>query len=200
MSYPRMLNVGCGPNFRVDFVNLDVDARFDPDIVHDLNMPLPKAKVQVFKTKRFGDIEVGSQSFDKIIAYNVLPKIRELDVAMTSFLNLLSENGILEIIVPHDLSMLAWIDPDHVRAFNEMSWTVYSDQFWRFGWSSHRFVMEAMRMNLTPFGQQLQQANTQVPVMMRTPRAVDSMWVQLKKVPLTEQEIQVAKRIFERKA
>jgi hypothetical protein len=55
--------------------------------------------------------------------------VRDLPQLMGNFLNLLVEEGELEIVVPYDLSLGAWQDPTHVRAFNENSWRYYCD--WR---------------------------------------------------------------------
>jgi len=186
MPFPKQLNIGSGKNFKEDFLNLDINVYWGPDIVYDLNNPLPQAKSQKFKTKRFGLIEIKENIFEKIIAYDVLEHIQNLTVCMKSCLSLLKIDGIFEISVPYDLSLGAWQDPTHVRAFNENSWLYYTDWFWYMGWAEARFVIDKLNLKLSKFGNQLKESGKDIKEIMRTARAVDSMFVQLKKVPLNE--------------
>ena len=188
MSFPKQLNIGSGKNVKDNFLNLDIDDCWEPDVICDLNKPLPQGKSQKFKTKRFGEIEIKKNMFEKIIAYDVLEHILNLNVCMKSCLDLLKEGGIFEINVPYDLSLGAWQDPMHVRAFNENSWLYYTDWFWYMGWTEARFVSDKLNLKLSQFGIQLQAAGKGIQEILRTPRAVDSMLVRLKKVPLSEKD------------
>ena len=190
MSFPKQLNLGSGKNFKDDFLNLDNDIYWKPDIIYDLNKPFPKGKSQKFKTKRFGEIEIKKNIFEKIIAYDVLEHIPNLAVCMKSCLDILKEGNILEIAVPYDLSLGAWQDPTHVRAFNENSWLYYTDWFWYMGWTKYRFTTEKLNFKPSQLGIQLQTGGKEIQEIARTPRAVDSMLVQLKKVPLSKQDYQ----------
>jgi len=185
MPFPKQLNIGSGKSFKEDFLNLDCDDFWKPDIIYDLNNPLPQGKSQKFDTGRFGEVEIKKNLFEKIIAYDVLEHIMNLIVCMKSCLDILKEDGIFEINVPYDLSLGAWQDPLHVRAFNENSWLYYTDWFWYMGWTEARFVSHKLNLTLSQFGLQLQESGKHTPEIMRTPRAVDSMLVQLKKVPLS---------------
>jgi hypothetical protein len=184
MLFPNKLNIGSGKDFRKDFLNLDSDDFWEPDIIYDINLPLPKGKSQRFNTTRFGAIEITKNMFEKIIVFDVLEHIKNIHICMKSCLDLLEEGGILEINVPYDLSLGAWQDPFHVRAFNENSWLYYTDWFWYMGWTEARFVKEKLVLNLSQIGLQLQTSNKDPQEIIRTPRAVDSMFVQLKKVLL----------------
>lgn len=186
MSFPKQLNLGSGKNFKDSFLNLDIDDYWRPDIIYDLNKSLPQGKSQKFKTKRFGEIEIEKNLFEKVIAYDVLEHILNLTACMKSCLDLLKEGGIFEINVPYDLSLGAWQDPTHIRTFNENSWLYYTDWFWYMGWTEARFVSHKLNLKLSQFGIQLQESGKDIQEIMRTPRAVDSMLVQLKKVPLSE--------------
>ena len=190
MSFPRQLNLGSGKNFKDNFLNLDNDDYWNPDIIYDLNKPLLKGKRQTFKTKRFGEVKIEKSIFEKIIAYDVLEHITNLAVCMKSCLDTLKEGSILEIVVPYDLSHGAWQDPTHVRAFNENSWLYYTDWFWYMGWTEYRFVTEKLNLKLSQFGLQLQRSGKEMQEIARTPRAVDSIFIQLKKVPLSEKDYQ----------
>jgi hypothetical protein len=190
MSFPKQLNIGSGKSFKNSFLNLDIDDYWEPDIIYDLNQPLPQGKSQKFKTRRFGEIEIKKSMFEKIIAYDVLEHISNLAVCMKSCLDLIEEGGIFEINVPYDLSLGAWQDPTHVRTFNENSWLYYTDWFWYMGWTEARFVSHKLNLKLSQFGIQLQESGRDIQEIMRTPRAVDSMLVQLKKVALSEEDQQ----------
>jgi len=63
---------------------------------------------------------------------------------MKSCLDLLKVGGIFEINVPYDLSLGAWQDQTHVRAFNENSWLYYTDWFWDMGWTEARFTSDKL--------------------------------------------------------
>jgi len=109
---------------------------------------------------------------------------------MKSCLDILKEGNILEIAVPYDLSLGAWQDPTHVRAFNENSWLYYTDWFWYMGWTEYRFTTDKLNFKPSQLGIQLQTGGKEIQEIARTPRAVDSMLVQLKKVPLSKQDYQ----------
>ena len=189
MSIPKKLNIGSGKNFKDGFLNLDINGYWEPDIICDLNEPFPQGQSQKFKTRRFGGIEIKKNMFENIIAYDVLEHISNLTVCMKSCLDLLKEGGIFEVRVPYDLSLGAWQDPTHVRSFNENSWLYYTDWFWYMGWTEARFVSHKLNLELSQFGIQLQKSGKDIQEIMRTPRAVDSMLVQLKKVSLSEADL-----------
>ena len=66
------------------------------------------------------------------------------------------------------------------------SWLYYTDWFWYMGWTETRFVSQELNLKLSQFGIQLQKSGKNTKEIMRIPRAVDSMFVHLKKVPLSE--------------
>ncbi|MBF0627362.1 MAG: hypothetical protein HQL91_03985 [Magnetococcales bacterium] len=182
---PRMLNIGSGKNFREDCVNLDVHDGWQPDILADLNDPLPLPNALPYQTRRFGPVQLHTNTFDHIIAFDVFEHLRNLTTAMTSCRNLLRIGGTLHIVVPYDLSFGAWQDPTHIRAFNERSWLYYTDWFWYLGWTETRFVLRQLNYTLSPLGQEMQQRGESVELITRTPRAIDAMDVILEKIPLT---------------
>ncbi len=186
MSFPKQLNLGSGMDFRYDCLNLDVDQEWDPDVVHDLNRPLPEDASQRFVTERFGEITVARDSFDRIIAHDVLEHVPNLLVCMTSCLNLLKLGGVFQILVPYELSRGAWRDPTHVRAFNEDSWAYFTGWFWYLGWTEARFVLDSLHHRPSRLGSRLQGEGRSVEEILRTPRAIEHMAVSLKKVALNE--------------
>ncbi len=169
---PLTLNLGSGKDWRDDCLNADIQARVKPDWEVDISKVRYGAIVQT----RFGEVEIRQEMFDKIIANDVLEHIPDLVGAMTNCKNLLKPGGEFHIHVPYELSLGAWQDPTHVRAFNENSWLYYTDWHWYLGWED-RFYMKQMAFNLSEYGNELAENKVTDAEILRTPRAVDSMSV-----------------------
>jgi hypothetical protein len=75
-----------------------------------------------------------------------------------------------------------------VRAFNERSWLYYTDWFWYLGWNRWRFDLASLQYMLSPIGQKLNKDGVPVDDLVRMPRAVDSMLLELRKRALTTEE------------
>ena len=178
MSVPAVLHLGSGRTFVEDWLNVDADPGWSPDVVWDVTQPLPIGPVP---TQRFGMVELGPDRFAEIVAFDVLEHIVELPAAMTNCLTLLREGGRMRITVPYDLSLGAWQDPTHVRAFNEHSFAYFCEWFWYLGWSTHRFAR--LRVDFVPseLGGQLAAEGIPHEQIARTPRAVASLYVELEK-------------------
>ena len=157
------LNLGSGKDRRADCVNADIRADVGADWVVDIGAPM-----QI------------DRQFSKIIANDVIEHIPNLVQAMTNCRDLLEMGGEMHIHVPYDLSHGAWQDPTHVRAFNEKSWVYYCEWAWYLGWKGSRFELEHLEMRLSEYGASLKLPQEEI---IRLPRAVDSMYVILKKVP-----------------
>jgi SAM-dependent methyltransferase len=150
--------------------------RAKPDWLVDISKPLAATTIDWCGEP----LEIGPGTFSKIIAIDVLEHIPDLVAAMTNCRDLLEMGGEMHISVPYDLSLGAWQDPTHVRAFNENSWVYYCSWAWYLGWTGSRFNMESLEYTLSP-GTDLELPQDQL---LRTPRAVESMYVVLKKVPI----------------
>ena len=169
---PLTLNLGSGKDWRDDCLNADIQARVKPDWVTDIS----RVNFGEVIATRFGEIQIKPYMFDKIIANDVLEHIPDLVGAMTNCKNLLKPGGEFHIHVPYELSLGAWQDPTHVRAFNENSWLYYTDWHWYLGWED-RFYMKQMAFNLSEYGNELAEKKVSDAEILRTPRAVDSMSV-----------------------
>ena len=154
------LNLGSGKDRRADCVNADILADVGADWVVDIGAPM-----QI------------DRQFSKIIANDVIEHIPNLVQAMTNCRDLLEMGGEMHIHVPYDLSHGAWQDPTHVRAFNEKSWAYYCEWYWYLGWED-RFYVTHLEFRLNPIAQDLKLTEEEL---LRTPRAVDSMFVVLTK-------------------
>ncbi len=190
MDFPKRMNLGSGKDFRQEFLNVDWNDYWGPDIVLDLDEPLPFGKP--LSSARFGELFLSENSFDELIAYDLFEHIHELPVLMTSCLKLLKDGGELKLKVPYDLSYGAWQDPTHVRSFNEKSWLYYTDWFWYMGWRDARFELASMKLNLSDYGKSLR-GRMPDESLLRQPRAVDEMEVVLRKRPLTSEELDLVK-------
>lgn len=181
VAIPTTLHIGSGKNFRPEWLNLDIEPRWRPDFVFDLNQPLPDDGQLPITTERFGDLILGDETFAEIVAQDVLEHIRDLTTAMTTMLRWLRTGGVLKIAVPYDLSFGAWCDPTHVRAFNERSFDYYTHWSWYLGWRTHHFRLQTLQPVASALGQQLQAAGRPLDEILRTPRAIDQLYVELVK-------------------
>lgn len=182
-----VLNIGSGKDWKPECVNLDISNEWDPDVIFDLNEELPASGV-AFSSDRFGDVKLTDDVFDLIICNDVLEHLTQLSTAMTTCLRILKPGGVFSINVPYDLSWGAWQDPTHVRAFNERSWLYYTDWSWYMGWDTWKFDLTALTYMLSPIGQRMVSEGVDQETVVRTPRAVDSMRVELVKRALNDQE------------
>lgn len=176
---PRTLHLGSGKDYRADCFNVDIDPAWGPDAILDVGSSSMLG--QTVETARFGPVRLEDNSFDAAVAIDVLEHIPDLTAAMTNLLRLLRPGGVFEILVPYDLSHGAWQDPTHVRAFNERSWLYYCDWHWYLGWTDARFDAVGHEIILSALGDQLQKAGKTLEEILRTPRAVDSLRVRLRK-------------------
>ena len=168
-----VLNLGSGKDWREDCINADIQRRVKSDWCLDIQ----DVHWGSLLVTRFGDFRVKAEMFDVILANDVLEHLPDLTKAMTNCKELLKVGGEMRIHVPYDLSYGAWQDPTHVRAFNEKSWLYYTDWHWYLGWED-RFFVKHLEFTLSEVGESLKLPQDEI---LRTPRAVDSMYVILQK-------------------
>ncbi|WP_263768655.1 methyltransferase domain-containing protein [Propionivibrio soli] len=185
-NLPAFLNLGSGKDWRENCFNVDISETVRPDAIFDAGQPLGAG--QIVETKRFGAVKLTDNQFEAIFANDVLEHIPDLPTAMTNCLRLLKPGGTFHIYVPYDLSLGAWQDPTHIRAFNENSWLYYTDWYWYMGWTEARFEQLGLEFRLSELGKRLQSEGMPIDVLARTPRAVDGMEVVLRKRYLLESE------------
>lgn len=168
-----VLNLGSGKDWREDCINADIQRRIKSDWCLDIQ----DVHWGSLLVTRFGDFRVKAEMFDVILANDILEHVHDLVKAMTNCKELLKDGGEMRIHVPYDLSYGAWQDPTHVRAFNEKSWLYYTDWHWYLGWED-RFFVKHLEFTLSEVGESLKLPQDEI---LRTPRAVDSMYVILQK-------------------
>jgi SAM-dependent methyltransferase len=136
---PTRINLGSGKDYQSGWLNLDVVARTQPDLLLDLAAPL--ALPMTADSETVGPLVLEAGSIEQINANNVLEHVPDLVALMSNCLRLLKVGGQLVIEVPYERAPTAWQDPTHVRAMNENSWIYYTAWFWYLGWYEHRFEM-----------------------------------------------------------
>ena len=179
---PKTLNLGSGKDFREECINLDKNVEWLPDIIIDFGRPLKEEAFKIYSTARFGEIKLKMGTFEKIIAHEVLEHIPDLVTCMTNCLDLLKVGGVMEITVPYDLSLGAWQDPTHCRAFNQNSWLYYTEWSWYLGWEKQKFSVVSIEFGLSELGKKLTDQGTKLEELINMPRAVDGMRVELLKI------------------
>lgn len=197
VSVPTVLNLGSGKDWRADRFNMDVEPRWQPDCLYDLNQPLPESGQLTVPCQRFGTVVLGAETFTEIVAQDVLEHIQELTTAMGTLLHWLRTGGVLKASMPYELSLGAWCDPTHVRAFNERSFDYYTKWSWYLGWRTHHFAIASQEFVATDYGRELSEKGATLEELLRTPRAIDQMHVELIKQPLSKQGRQVTDSYLE---
>ena len=148
---PDNLQLGSGRDYKLGWLNVDIQLSTQPDVVLDLSQD--QVWPLCFQTPLGDDVELNLGSLSLIYANNVLEHVQDLPGLMTNCLRLLKEGGKILIEVPYEHAPSAWQDPTHVRAMNEKSWIYYTDWFWYLGWFEWRFKLERFQyldINLKP--------------------------------------------------
>lgn len=107
----KKLNLGCGEDYRENWINLDFNRKMKADVYADIEKKLP------FK----------GNTFDYVYTEHVLEHVRNLVQLMKELKRVCKNGAIIEIRVPHASSMLAFQDPTHVRFFTYLTFDYFSD-------------------------------------------------------------------------
>jgi len=109
------LNLGCGRNPKVGYVNLDRQALPGVQVVHDLEQfPLP-----------FDD-----SLFDEIIGIDLIEHINDALGLMQDLWRIATPDATCTFALPYGSSDDAWEDPTHVRPYFINSWSYFSQPFY----------------------------------------------------------------------
>jgi len=115
----KKLNLGCGKDYKVGWVNLDYNSQYKIDINHDLDkFPYP------FK----------AEEFDYIYCSHVLEHVNDLFKTINELKRILRGGGVLHIRVPHFSNGNGYNDLTHKRffgwfTFKQMSAGYYNKNF-----------------------------------------------------------------------
>ena len=86
---PKKLNLGCYKDYKKGYINLDFDINCKPDVVHDMNKPMP-----------FKDNE-----FDEILCLEMLEHLYFPSQVLQELKRILNPNGILIASMPNETNL-----------------------------------------------------------------------------------------------
>ncbi len=136
---PTIMNLGSGKDYKLGWLNVDILAQAQPDLIIDLGQAI-SLPLQT-RTESGGQVRLEANSLDGIYANNVLEHVPDLPCLMTNLLALLKEGGQMVVEDPYEKAASAWQDSTHLRAMNKNSWIYYTDWFWYLGWFEYRFEL-----------------------------------------------------------
>jgi SAM-dependent methyltransferase len=132
-----VLNLGSGRKPRPGALNVDLSARTQPDLVHDLDAtpwPLPDGY------------------FTEVHAYDVVEHLQDVMLTMEEIHRVCAPGARVFITVPHFSSANAFVDPTHRHFFSARSMLYFTDEHELGFYSSARFLQ---RQALIVFQQSL---------------------------------------------
>ena len=117
-----------------------------------------------------------------ISADHVFERVDDLVAALSNCLKLLTEGGVLELLVPYDLGFAAWSDIRTRRTFNERSFVFSVQQCIEFGWREAYFENQSTVYCFIERGGQLVAAHKDQPELLSTEtRCFETMRIRLVK-------------------
>lgn len=123
------LNVGCGPDIKKGWTNLDYNGNYGPDVVHDLDsFPYP----------------FENDCFDVIYCSHVLEHVADLFRTLDELFRILRPGGVLHIRVPHFSNGNGYNDLTHRRFFG---WFTFQQMVRGYYNRSFPFRIESQRFN-----------------------------------------------------
>lgn len=127
----KKLNLGCGPEVRKGYVNMDRLSLRGVDVVHDLDVfPYP------FK----------DNSFDEVYASHVLEHVDDLIKVMSEIRRISKPGARIVIKGPHFSSGLGYMDPTHKRLFSCFTFDYFTDDCF---YGLPRFEVVSRKINFT---------------------------------------------------
>lgn len=135
LSTRQVLNLGCGRKLRPDAVNLDITARTNPDVVHDLNVrpwPFP------------------SDRFDLVVAQDVVEHLDDVVGTMEEVHRVCRPGAVVELVVPHFSSSNAFTDPTHRRLFSRFTFDYFTEGHDLAFYTEARFDVLAVNLVFQP--------------------------------------------------
>src|SRR3989338_4698530 len=98
----KKLNIGCGPDYKKGFVNLDYNTEYKTDINHHLDkFPYPFKKSE----------------FDYVYCSHVLEHVNDLFKTLKELERITRTGGKIHIVVPHFSNGIGYNDLTHRRFF-----------------------------------------------------------------------------------
>lgn len=136
---PTRLNLTDAEPFRLGWLNASTRAEDLADVYLELGQP-GNWPLQC-TTAHGAELDLQPQSLQQIHAGHVLVSTPDLGMWMNQALLLLQDGGELTMDIPVRHGPLAAVLPGRRRDLDETSWIVFTDEFWRSGWFSHRLEL-----------------------------------------------------------
>ena len=170
LTVPRNLNLGSGKDFREDWLNLDVDETWAPDIVADLSSVDLSAGPLTLPSHRFGTVTLAPGCLDRIIANDVLEHVPDLvtldDELPPSFV----EGGTFDQLPLRTLPR-RWQTPPRARLQRGGAGSTYTDDWFLVsGWSQAPLRLVSLSL-AERLGRELAPRHGRRPSSPGTPRA-----------------------------
>src|SRR3989344_4898284 len=109
----KRLNLGCGPDIKQGYVNMDVLKISGVDVVHNLNkFPYP------FK----------NNEFDEVYASHVLEHLDDFIIVMKELKRICKPGALIKIRGPHFSCGVAYRDPTHKRLFSYHTFDYFTEE------------------------------------------------------------------------
>ena len=131
----KILDIGAGPWKYPGSLTIDINKKFQPDILHDLNVhPWP----------------VNDSEFDVVHSSHCIEHLDDPEKAISEMYRVAKPGGLLILTVPHFSSRLAWTDIEHKRAFSINVLRNYTGKFAERGNSNMRFEIRKIMFRWQP--------------------------------------------------
>lgn len=131
----RILNIGCGNRRIADAINVDLTARTNPDVVHDLNClpwPFPESH------------------FKEVLAYDVIEHLIDTLAVFEEIHRVSRAGAIVRVTVPHFSCPNAFTDPTHRHQFGRFSFDYVTDKSENSFYTLARFREVSCQINFYP--------------------------------------------------
>jgi len=108
-----VLNLGCGEKLMSGAVNVDVNPRVKPDIVHDLNVlpwPLPDSQ------------------FETVLMMDSIEHLKDVVATMEELHRVCKHGARVKIVTPHYSCVNSFTDPTHLHHLGYFSFHFFTEQ------------------------------------------------------------------------
>ena len=132
------LNLGCGEDKREGYTNVDIRKEVNPDLVHDLEKPLP-----------FPD-----NSVEEIIAFDIVEhfSFHKVEEILRDWFRVLKPGGVIHIRCPDMEAIAEKVILSGKFGWKEISWYVYGGQDYEFNYHKAGFTKRTLKELLESIG------------------------------------------------
>lgn len=118
MEKLNKLNLGCGLNYRKEYINIDKLTNIKTDLVTDFE-------------QRNCFVSIEDDSIEEVLIFEVLEHISNLMPFMKEVWRVCKNGAKVHITVPYWSHYLSVIDPTHIRRFHEGTFQFFTKEFYK---------------------------------------------------------------------